>query len=295
MTHDDDLRTTAGELYAGPLADFVSVRTARAKEAGGALAASIKALRKPSIAAWVVNVFARERPDELAEALQLAQELRDAQADLDAASLAALGRERRLLTRRLAEHAAQLATARGEKVTSGTMDAVQQTIGAAFFDENAATAVASGRLVRELEPSGGVDLDDVVGGGAVPGGEAPGGEARGGEAPTDAPTDELAARRERRRRERAVRTAEEAVTAADRSRRAAESEEREAAERIPGLDAEIVAEERRLVHLRRERERASEALSAATARRDAACATMTDAERALDEARTHLDRIDDRM
>lgn len=102
----------AAELYAGPLEAFVSSRKARAAEADASLAPRILALRKPSIAAWVVNVFAQERAVQLGEALTLARELREAQEDLDAVALAKLGRERRALTRKLAQAAGELASSR---------------------------------------------------------------------------------------------------------------------------------------------------------------------------------------
>lgn len=98
-SHIDEVAT---DLYAGPLGEFVASRNARAKEATDReTAARIRAMRKPTLVAWVVNVFAVERTAQLDEALRLAQDLRQAQAGLDAAALAQLGRERRTLTRRL--------------------------------------------------------------------------------------------------------------------------------------------------------------------------------------------------
>lgn len=241
MTADDDLATIATALYAAPLGEFVSARASSAKSISDrGLAAEVVALRKPSIAAWVVNVFAQERSVELGEALQLARELREAQDDLDAPALARLGRERRALTRRLAEQARDLATARGEKVTAGTMDAVHQTISAAFFDEAASIAVASGRLIRELEPSENVVLDDVVAGGA----------ADTVDAAPERGVDELAQRRRRRQAERAVRDAERAVASAEQKQSAAESAQRDAARRIDDAAARVADLERELARTR---------------------------------------------
>lgn len=259
----DELAKVASELYAGPLADFVARRNARAKEVGDRdLAASIRALRKPSVAAWVVNVFARERRSELDEALQLAEELREAQADLDAASLSKLGRERRALIARLAARATELAQARGGTVTASTIDAVQQTINAAFFDERAAQAVASGRLVRELEPaaSAGIDLDDAIGGGAV-------------EAESDAPArpaDEVAARRRRRQQERAVQEAESDLSRAEHELTAATRESRSQAERAQEAAAAIARLQKEIAHARQESARAETQAAAAEQRRAAA-------------------------
>ena len=57
----DPLLEIADDLYALPLADFTPARDALAKEhkADKALAASIKGLRKASLAAWVVNLLVR--------------------------------------------------------------------------------------------------------------------------------------------------------------------------------------------------------------------------------------------
>lgn len=282
MTVDEDLRRIARELSAVPLGEFVGTRGARASEAANReLAAAIRALRKPSVAAWVMNVFAQERPDELAEALHLAEELREAQADLDAPTLATLGKERRTLTRRLAEQAAELAEARGEKVTPATLDSVHRTISAAFFDENASTAVASGRLIRELEPSDDIDLDDVVAGGA------PSSDAT----VSSEPADELAARRRRRQAERSVQEAEDALASAERARAAAETETRSASRRLEELAVAAEDLEKQLVHLRRERERVRDAAAAADKRRAAASGEIEDASRVLDAARKALDSL----
>lgn len=278
---DPTLEEIAAGLSAGPPEDFVAARTARAKEVGdAALAAQIRALRKPSIAAWVVNVFAQERSAQLDQALQLAADLREAQDDLDAPALAKLGRERRQLTRRLAEMAAELAGSRGERITPATLEAVEQTISAAFFDPAAAAAVASGRLMRALEPTG--SADDVR--------EAVAGEITALDSAPARPADELQARRVRRE-------AEKRVVAAEKSRAAAE---RELAKHDKALDAlearatelsEEVAElESRLAKLRKEAERVKgdkpdvEAQRAKAAEQaDAAADEVDDARRALEE------------
>lgn len=204
---DPTFEEIAAALYAGPPDAFVSSRKARAGEVGDAeLSSRILALRKPSIGAWVVNVFAQERSGQLAEALQLAQELREAQDDLDAPALAKLGRERRALTRRLAQTAGELAASRGERITSSTSEAVEQSISAAFFDAAAAAAVASGRLLRTLAPSSSAgEIRDAVAG-DIP--------ELGPE--TTRPPDELQARRARREADREVAAAEKEQTAAER-------------------------------------------------------------------------------
>lgn len=279
---DDTLETIAAALYAGPLRDFVTTRNARAKEADGAeLTAAVTALRKPSVAAAVVNLFARERADQLGEALQLAQELRDAQDDLDAATLAALGRERRALTRRLAQDAVALAEARGEKISPSTLDAVQQTISAAFFDPDAASAVASGRLVRELEPSAPVDLSTAVGGGTP---EAP--------ATKPAPVDEVAARRRRRDAEHAARDAEKARDRAKVARDKAQKHHSTVVAQAEDLAARVRDLEAELARTRRELEKSQADAETADERRASTATELAEAEQMAADAQAALDQLD---
>lgn len=266
----------AAGLYSGPPEEFVSSRKARAEEAGeAALASRILALRKPSIAAWVVNVFAQERAGQLAEALALARELREAQDDLDAAALAKLGRERRLLTRKLAQAAGELAASRGERVTPSTLEAVEQSISAAFFDTVAASAVASGRLVRALAPSAtATDVRDAVAG------ELP--ELESLSAPA---VDELRDRRARRDAERAIAAAEKEQASAERELADRDAALRELRARKDELTARVSELEAQLARARADLTRAERDLPEAEQRRVDATMRADAAADALDVAR----------
>ncbi|AQY01335.1 hypothetical protein [Microbacterium foliorum] len=280
---DSELADIAVTLYTGSPTEFTTARNARAADTDDpALAARIRALKKPSVAAWVVNLFAHERSSQLGEALLLAEELREAQADLDARALAQLGRDRRALTNRLAADAAELAEARGQRITASTREAVQQTISAAFFDPTAAAAVASARLVRELEPAGTfADIADSIVGGGVP--DAP--------AVTAKPLDEVKARRERRDAERTVREAErthdrvvrEAATT-DRALRDASVRVDELAHREQELEAE-------LAKVRRDAKRARGEAEKAETEQEALAQRVRDAEDDLRAAREALDGL----
>ncbi|AZS45963.1 MULTISPECIES: transposase [Microbacterium] len=272
----------AAGLYSGPPEAFVSSRKARAEEAGqAALASRILALRKPSIAAWVVNVFAQERAGQLGEALALARELREAQDDLDAAALAKLGRERRLLTRKLAQAAGELAASRGERVTPSTLEAVEQSISAAFFDTVAASAVASGRLVRALAPSAtATDIRDAVAG------ELP--ELESLSAPA---VDELRDRRARRDVERAIATAKKEQASAERELADRDAALRELRARKDELTARVSELEAQLSRARADLTRAERDLpEAEQSRRDAAVRADAAAD-ALDTARKAKDAL----
>lgn len=285
MSTDADLVAIAAELYSGPLADFTAIRNTRARATeDAALATDIRALRKPSVAAWVVNVFARERAAQLEEALALAADLREAQADLDARALARLGRDRRALTARLAAAAADLASARGERVTASTRDAVQQTISAAFFDPDAAAAVASGRLVRELEPAGTFAdvMDTIVGGGAPSAPEVP-----------SPPADEVAARRERKNAERALHEAEQARDRLSRERADAARTATSAKTGVTDLASRETELERELAQVRRDLGPAQSAARSAEDALDAAADRLTDAERSVTDAERALNALDE--
>lgn len=225
MTAPADLDAVAAELYALPPDEFTAARNARANQAGKPLAAQIKALRKPSAAAWAVGLLARE--GQLGDALELSAALREAQDDLDAAELNRLGRQRRALVAALAAQAADLAAAKGVTVSASARTEVEKTINAAVMDAAAAAAVMTGRLVRTLEATGlePVDLTDAVGG-SVPG-------------VPDAPApsrDDLAERRARKAAERELRDAERAAGEADRE--------------LAKIDAKLAKARERTDHLR---------------------------------------------
>ncbi|MFF3027873.1 transposase [Microbacterium sp. NPDC057944] len=276
-----DFAEMAAALYSGPPAAFVATRNALAAAAADRDAGDrIRALKKPSVSAWVVNLFARERPSQLGEALQLAQELRDAQADLDAATLATLGRERRALTQRLAAEATSLASARGERITPATSEAVRQTLTAAFFDPDAAAAVASGRLIRELEPSAPVDLESVVAGGVSDTAPAP-----------VPPLDEVRARRMRRDAERAVNDAEKALAHAEQQQHAAQRSVRDAEALTARLPAQIEELETELARMRDRLIRATADASAAQALLDTATSDVVSAAEVLSASRQRLNEL----
>ncbi|MEJ1088665.1 transposase [Microbacterium sp. Mu-80] len=278
MSDPGDLDDIASALYSGPPEEFTASRNARAKEADDRdLAERIRSLRKPTVAAWVVNLFSRERSARLGQALQLAAELREAQEDLDAPTLSELGRQRRTLTNQLATEAGSLASSHGARVTGATLEAVRQTISAAFFDQDAAAAVASGRLVHDLEPTGSYDLDAMVGGGrpAAPTSPAPSG-------------DELSARRTRRDAERAVREAKQTRDRAARSAQRAQQESRDAQELLDRLTSRIAELEAELQLARARVATAEQDAEDARDREVQASDDAAEAERGLERARHAL-------
>lgn len=166
----DALLAEADELYALPLADFTPARDARAealKKEAPELSAQVKALRKPSIGAWVVNLLVRREADQVDQVLTVGAALREAAANLDGAELRELTRQRRQVTSAVTSRARSLAAESGVRVTDSVAEQVEGTLTAAMLDEGAAAAVRSGLLVAALRATG-VDAVDAVAALAVP-------------------------------------------------------------------------------------------------------------------------------
>lgn len=166
----DPLLAEADELYALALPDFTPVRDARAKALRAEdreLSLRVKALRKPSLAAWVVNLLVRREAAQVEQVLGVGAALREAQASLDGAELRELTRQRRQLTSAVTGRARALAAEEGVRVTDSVADQVSDTLTAAMIDAQAAAAVRSGLLVAALAATG-VDRVDVAAAVATP-------------------------------------------------------------------------------------------------------------------------------
>lgn len=156
------------ELYAVPLADFVATRTrlvSAAKEAGATdLAADLGSLRKPTLAAWLLNRVARDEPAVVAELNALGERMRSAQAKGDGGALAAARPDRHDRIEALTAAAARVAADHGVTFGPAAVDAVGATAVAALADADSGGALASGRLLRPLSYAGfgEVELDDAV-------------------------------------------------------------------------------------------------------------------------------------
>jgi hypothetical protein len=289
----DPLLEVADALYALPLADFTPARDARARELKGdrELSARVKALRKPSVAAWVVNLLVRREAAQVDQVLTVGAALREAQANLDGEELRALTRQRRQLTAAVTAQARALAAEAGHRVTESVAEQVEGTLTAAMVDAGAAAAVRSGLLVGALAATG-VEAVDVGSALAVP-------EAAGfSPTPTEAaevPRPDLQVIRDPEADRAARRTAEEALADAEDALARSQAARESATARVGELQAESLQIQGELDELRRRvaqletraesadddlaeaEERAEAALveeRAATTRRDAARATL---------------------
>ena len=159
----------ADQLYALPQEEFTPARDARAKEhkADKDLSAAVKKLKKPSVAAWVVNLFVRREADQVEQVIGVGTALRDAQEGMDGAELRALTKQRRQLTSAVTQQARTLAQEEGVKVTQAVADQVEATLTAAMLDPDCAKAVRSGLLTAALASTG-IDSVDVAAAVAVP-------------------------------------------------------------------------------------------------------------------------------
>lgn len=168
---EQELADIAKRLYALPFDEFVAARTAAAKaaaaESGRSLAAEVRSLPKPSVAAWAVNMLATHDPEIMRQLAELGQSMRTAQTDLDAAALRGLAQERRKLLTAAVESARTAAAHEGRRFSAAVSTEVEQTLRALTADEGAAFAAQSGLLLRVLTADG-IDRVELDGAVAVP-------------------------------------------------------------------------------------------------------------------------------
>ncbi|MGC0368544.1 transposase [Microbacterium sp. SLBN-111] len=273
------LDAAAADLLALPPAQFTAARNARAEEVGGTVGRRIAKLRKPTLAAWAVNLLARD--GQLGEAVELSQALREAQDDADAAEMTRLGRQRRQLVAALARRAADLAAEAGAPLSATMRDAVEKTVNAAIIDPHAAAMILTGRLVAS------VDLADDTDPSAAVAGSVPEG-APVVEAPA---RDDLAQRRARKAAERAVREAERARSDADRALTGAKTREATARERADRVRERLESLRAEIARVEKDAEAADAAVDAAQEATTAARETATARGRDLDHARSALEGL----
>ena len=151
--------TGANDLYGLPLDRFVAERGALAKTLRGERrtdeAARIAALRKPSVAAWVVNQLVRTQSRAVATLFTAGDELHNAQAELlagrgDADALREARRRERDAVDDLTQVARGLLSSDGQEPTQATLDRVSETLHAAALDDDARAQARDGCLEREL-------------------------------------------------------------------------------------------------------------------------------------------------
>ena len=306
----DRLATAMQSLYAAAPDEFMAARSAlvaAAKADGDAPAATeIGKLRKPSLAAWAVNLAARTVPDVVSALTDLGVTMRAAQSRMDTGSLTAMRGDRDAAVDAFVRAASDAVGASGRSLSAAAQQDVRATAIAALADERASAAVTSGQLTRALSYSGfgEVDLAEAVArtaGGAIltilpggrgrgPGGGPGGGPGRGSgvrdadstdSAGQDGQDDEGSDGDEPPSAE----DLEEALAVAERQLAEAQAAVDAARERAEETRERLAVVERQLTKAREADERALEAVTDAVRARKQAEATRHTAELALDDAR----------
>lgn len=154
------LQDVATRLYTEPPDRFIAARdeaVAEARAAGDVdTARQIAKLRKPTVAAWLVNLLAHRRPELVDELADLAAALRAAQRNLRGAELRDLSKQRRQAVAALVAAARAVAVAEdpGLARVKLPLTDVENTLNAALSDEDVAAQVRTGRLVRAATYAG---------------------------------------------------------------------------------------------------------------------------------------------
>jgi hypothetical protein len=279
------------ELYGGPLAAFVAARDALAKDLRAAgrrdEAAEIKALRKPSVAAWALDAGRAADPGAVEDLAAAAGVLAAGPADLRAAIAGLREAEARVVDTALAA-----AAAHDQPTDQG---AVTQALRAVVADPGALADLRAGRLVA-VPAAGGLGV-------ALPGAPA-------APRPAPAPAPSRAARPARGSRPAASRearaprpsqesrvpparlaAAQRAVERAEAAASAAATAAAEAGAAAAAADAEVADAERAVAAARRRVEAARKAAGKARDRADVTATRREEAEDKLTEARARLDGL----
>ncbi|MER7457136.1 hypothetical protein [Micromonospora sp. NPDC126480] len=287
------------QLYRTPPDRFVALRdeaVAEARRAGDARTArEIARLRRPTVAAWLVNLLALERPELVADLGRLAESLRSAQRELRGAKLRELSAQRRAVVGALVAEVRKLAAEVDGAPAAGKLPLgeVETTLNAALADPEVAGQVRTGRLLRAASYAGFGEVPRpqlrLVTGGADEETEPPSRPRGADRSALRAEQAERAARAERARRRRALEK-ELARARTDQDRAEAELAGAAAAERdgAAALDA-IEAE---LAELERRRAVAEQNLSRAKLARRAAERTVTAARRRTGEVEAAAEALD---
>ncbi|WP_405637449.1 hypothetical protein OHB53_42120 [Streptomyces sp. NBC_00056] len=268
-----DADDVAEDLYRLPPVQFTAARNAQvveAKRAGDAAAARrIAAFHKPTLAAWVSNLLARQK-EEAGQLLELAEALREAHRTLDPGQFRTLSHQQHAVIAGLARQAGGLARQAGQPVSPSVLHEVEQILRAVLADPEVAERWATGRLTKVPAVStdfpGTSPLAQVSKRDAEP------------EEPTPAPAREKAPDAAEEKRRARLKDAMKAATeaAAEASRRdddvrRAEEEHEQATARRSAADERVALLTDRLGEAEEERRTAAEAADEAAVRvRDAA-------------------------
>jgi hypothetical protein len=248
------------DLYGLPPDEFTPRRDELAKELRVAgkrdEAAWVKALRKPSAAAWLVNQLVRTQKSDTRRMLERGDALRVTQEralarQASREELARATQEFAEATRMLLSKAPGFLDRRGASPSQITLDRAAETLRAIFLDDVARAGFAAGRLTREHRAAG---LGFALSGPAAAAPAGPHKTTKRGKRPKPDATAATAKEAERRARERAR---AHAVAMEARSRhRARQGDVSEAQRDLREAERELEGAQRRLERAKQALERA---------------------------------------
>jgi hypothetical protein len=221
-----DLETATNELYALSPDEFIERRqqlVAEAREGKDRqLATQIGKLRRPTRSAWLINLLARQEPDDVTALLELGTALQEAQQRMAGDELRQLSAQRRKTVDALARRAVELGREQGYSAPDGATQEVSQTLQTALGDPEIAELVRTGTLTQAVTYGGFGPTDLASALGASLPTQAPRQPAKKQAPPQPAPALDPKQRRE------AAKAAAEARELARAARKAAEEAESEA-------------------------------------------------------------------
>jgi hypothetical protein len=274
-----DFDSVVDELYGLAPDDFTATRDERVREARATkdrdLASKIKSLRRPSVAAWAINITARENAQPIRAVLALGTDLRTAQDDGTGDLRRLLGARADVVAEAL-QAIRQTADAHQRPLSESGAAEVEQTLRAAMAEDGVGRAVRAGRLTATVTTAvlAGLDLSTVA---------APPPRSTAGEVASSADSPARAGTSADPRDGRRIATAkarEQARRAAAAARRALDA----AQAAVKRAESDAAAADDRVARLRRDLEVAEMHAAEAIAARDRAIELAHDAELALADA-----------
>lgn len=161
-----DLDTAEAELYGLTPEEFIPRRKELVAQARAAkdrpLATSIGQLRRPTRSAWLLNLLAREEPDQIESLLEIGAALADAQRRRSGDDLRRLAKDRRVAVEAATRRAVAVGAAHEHTATEATSTEITQTLTAALADAEVADSLRAGRLTSAASYGGfGPDATDL--------------------------------------------------------------------------------------------------------------------------------------
>ena len=152
------LEDARADLYGLTPEEFISRRKALVTQARAAkdrpLATAIGQLRRPTRSAWLLNLLAREEPDQIESLLEIGAALADAQRLRSGADLRRLAADRRTAVEAATRRAVAIGAAHDHTATEATTTEINQTLTAALADPEVAETLRAGELTQAASYGG---------------------------------------------------------------------------------------------------------------------------------------------